>query len=137
MKMAYLLIVFSIIGAIAITGILVSPALSADKKTGKKSGSEKQEREYWCKQGTKHKKNIEKAQQEISDTEKELESLKKEASMEIGNKRTALDKKIKKTEKKLREAKKELAKREKDLNILENEAHKKGIPPGWLRCQFD
>jgi hypothetical protein len=26
---------------------------------------------------------------------------------------------------------------EQELNDLENEAHRKGVPPGWLRCQFD
>ncbi len=32
---------------------------------------------------------------------------------------------------------KKLAQEESALSTLENRAHRKGIPPGWLKCNFD
>ena len=38
---------------------------------------------------------------------------------------------------KITKSKKQLRYAEKDLAEFEGEAHRKEVPPGWLRCQFE
>ena len=104
------------------------------EKAGK--AAEQQEKEYWCKQATSYKNKMDKAQDEAGKQEKRLAELKDAAGQEIGKKRKSLEKEISNTQKKLKNAQKQLEDRQKDLDRLEGEAHKKGVPPGWLRCQF-
>lgn len=101
-----------------------------DKAAEKSSQKIKEEREkeYWCKKATQYKKKIERAQEEIAETEKELSGVN---GIPLGYKEK------KAIIKKLKNAKKQLKYAERDLGDLEDEAHSKGIPPGWLRCQFD
>ncbi len=97
---------------------------------------EKEDKEYWCKKAASHKKKIEKAQGEIAETEEKLTKLKDAASRETGKKRRSLENDIKKTEKRLKEIEGQRKESERGLGRLEEEAHRKGVPPGWLRCQF-
>ncbi len=97
---------------------------------------EKEDKEYWCKKANAHRKKIEKAQSEIAETEEKLAKLKDAASRETGKKRRPLESDIKKTEKRLKEIERQRKENERKLGSLEEEAHRKGIPPGWLRCQF-
>ena len=46
-------------------------------------------------------------------------------------------KKVNTLQSRLKKAKDHKSSTERDLKDIENEAHRKGIPPGWLRCQFD
>ncbi len=97
----------------------------AGTKEGSKEKIERKEREYWCKKATSYEKKIERGRSEISDMEKEL------SSEDPGRKnKIALGKKVAKT-------RKQVANLEKDLSDLEDEAHRKNIPPGWLRCQYE
>ncbi len=111
--------------------------MSSDKRNGDaktiektkqkkaKVNRENKEQEYWCKKATSYKRKIERGQDEISEMEKELSA-------------EDLNRKKKVTlEKKLRKLRKEVAYTEKDLSDLEDEAHRKNVPPGWLRCQFE
>jgi len=88
---------------------------------------EQHEKEYWCKTATRHKKKIERAQEDIVEAEKELSgeygalSYKKRSALQNG----------------LRNAKRRLKYAEKDLAEIEDEAYRKGVPPGWLRCQLE
>ncbi len=103
-----------------------------DKATEKSEKAQKikeeQEKEYWCKKTIQCKNKIEKIKEEIAEAEKELSG---ENSMHLSYKeKKAIQKKIKSEKKKLKYA-------ENDLAEFEDEAHRKGIPPGWLRCQFE
>ena len=102
-----------------------SATMTDDKEEKAREKKEHQESEGWCKKANSVRKRIEKAQDEISEAKKEL------SEENVGRKKAAaLRKKLGKAEKL-----KEYA--ERDLSDLEEEAHRKDIPPGWLRCQFE
>ena len=89
---------------------------------------EAKEQEYWCKRATVQKRKIEHIQEDISDSEKNL-------SGEVGGRVT--HKKKKEFTKRIEVSRKKLKYAERDLADIEDEAHRKGVPPGWLRCQFE
>jgi hypothetical protein len=88
---------------------------------------EQHEKEYWCKTATRHKKKIEKAQEDIAEAEKGLSG---EDGPLSYKKRSALQNRLK-------NAKRRLKYEEKELAEIEDEAYRKGVPPGWVRCQFE
>lgn len=97
-------------------------------KDKKKRIMEEHEMEYWCKKASAYKKKIEKADEDVKEIEQEISE---EASKSSRNsKKTAL------RQKKLEKAGKRFKDAEKDLADLEQEAHRKGVKPGWLRCQL-
>lgn len=102
---------------------------SAIKKDDNKKAREAQEQEYWCKRATMAKRKIDNAGRDLRDRE---EAIAQEQSKSIRTSR-----KMNTLQDRLRKAKDHLSSAERDLNDIENEAHRKGIPPGWLRCQFD
>jgi hypothetical protein len=79
---------------------------------------EQKEKEYWCKKTTPYRRKIEKAKDDIREIEKS-------------------GKITKQLKKKLEVVKKQLKTAEQDLADIEDEAYRKRIPPGWLRCQFE
>lgn len=96
-----------------------------------------QEQEYWCKKATQYNRKVEVAQDEVKGTEKELSDLKDALSQGTLRKKKSVERNIKSNQKKLDGAKNRLKYAERDLGDLEDEAHRKDIPPGWLRCQFE
>ncbi len=98
---------------------------------------EEREQEYWCKKATVYKRRIEKAQDKVEEAEKELSELQNAEPLTSIQKKRATEKKIKELQKKLERGRKQLKYAERDLSDLEEEAHRKRIPPGWLRCQFE
>ncbi|MBZ0158198.1 MAG: hypothetical protein K8I29_18535 [Alphaproteobacteria bacterium] len=112
-------------------------AKAGDKKEDAAKAKERQEQEYWCKRAQFHRKKIEKAQREMEKAEAKRAALQEDAAGAAGQKKKTLEKNIKNTERRLQSARKELAERERDLGGIEEEARRKGVPPGWLRCQFD
>jgi len=54
--------------------------------------------------------------------------------METGRDKEFIEKKINKTQDKLTSAQKMLRERKSDLERIEDEAHRKNIPSGWLQC---
>ena len=89
--------------------------------------NEEQEMEYWCKKASAYKKKIEKAEEDVKEIEQNI-SEKSSKNMSTGKKSSSLQKSLEKAMKRLKEA-------EEDLADLEQEAHRKGVRPGWLRCQ--
>lgn len=87
------------------------------------------ERERWCKRATAQKKKIEKTQYDVQTTEK---ALRREEERDFHG-----TKKSKQLRNKLEQEKRKFAAAEEEMNDIENEAHRKGVPPGWLRCQVD
>lgn len=99
---------------------------SSERREKTEKIKEEREQEYWCKKATQYRKNIDKIKEEISETEKTLSG---ESGEKLSHKKKkGLKKNLERNNKKLKYAKQ-------DLFELENEAHRKSIPPGWLRCQ--
>lgn len=108
-----------------------------DKEAIQETKRTEKEREYWCHKAYQYNQKIEKAQDEVKKTESELSDLKDTGSQSSFKKKRALEKKIKNAQKRLDGARKRLGYAEKDLSFVEDEARRKDIPPGWLRCQFE
>lgn len=100
-------------------------ASPSEKKRKARKTKNDAEKEYWCKKATQYKDIVTRKSEAVAELEKELTAEKN------------TDKKKKAIEKKIVFAKKQLKYAERDLENLENEAHRKGVPPGWLRCQFE
>lgn len=100
-----------------------------EKTEGNKKVRGKEDPEYWCKRTTSAKKEIEKAGREVREQE---EAISREESKTV---RTA--RKMNTLQSRLKKAKDHLYSAESGLTDIEHEAHRKGIKPGWLRCQFD
>jgi hypothetical protein len=98
-----------------------------DRKYEERHISEEREMEYWCKKA----KTINRRIEDDRTTVKEI----KDQGDEPGTRSSSSRKKTATLEKKLEKAKKRLRNSEGDLKDLEDEAHRKGVPPGWLRCQ--
>ena len=107
-----------------------------DKNDGLKKLHEEFEREQWCKRATVLKRKIEKAQDEVEDKEEKVADLKKEHSGADSKRQPAYAKRIKRFEKDLEKSHKKVKYAQKDLDDLEEEARRKGVLPGWLRCQW-
>ncbi len=97
----------------------------SEKKEKAQKAKVNAEKEYWCKKATQYKDIVNRKNETVAELEKELTAEKN------------TDKKKKAIEKKIVLAKKQLKYAERDLGNLESEAHRKGVPPGWLRCQFE
>lgn len=102
------------------------------KREKAKKTKEQEEKEYWCKKATEHRKKIEKAQADVKASEKKIAETEETDMQNIKKKKGS-----KQAKKDLSRAKKQLKEAENNLGELEDKAHRKGIPPGWLRCQFD
>jgi hypothetical protein len=99
------------------------------KKDENKKAQGKQDQEYWCKRATVMKKKIENAERDVREREEDI-SREQSKTFHTSRKMNTLQSRLKK-------AKDHLSSAERDLNDIEHEAHRKGIRPGWLRCQFD
>lgn len=90
-----------------------------ERKMDAHAAKDNLERERWCKRTTAQKKKIEKAIRR--EEEKDFRGTKKSKQLQD----------------RLAREKRKLTVEEGALNDIENEAHRNGIPPGWLRCQVD
>lgn len=100
----------------------VSDKISDENKS---EDLEAQDREAWCRRGTPIIRAISEAQNEIEELNSEFSKEGQEALSE-SRKEGRRDGVMRK----LREA-------ESALSDLEDEAHAKGVPVGWVRCNFD
>jgi hypothetical protein len=108
-----------------------------DMKRRAREIREQDEQEYWCKKASTYTKQIDNSKNNVKDSENALSELTNSLLSAGGRKRKSIEKEINKTEQTLKMDKKRLREKEEDLAELEGEAHRKGIPPGWLRCQFE
>jgi len=90
---------------------------------------ETKKREYWCKKATPYRRTVEETRDELRETE-ELLSAERAKNLSRNKRIPALEKKETGLKKKIRKA-------ERNLGDLEDEAYRKGIPQGWVRCQFE
>lgn len=98
------------------------------RKSKNKRIMEEREMEFWCKKASAYKKKIKEADEDVKVIEKEIS--------EEGSKSSRSSKKTALRQKKLEKATKRLKGAEADLGELEQEAHRKSVKPGWLRCQL-
>jgi peptidoglycan hydrolase CwlO-like protein len=89
----------------------------------------KKEKQRWCDEGEKNRKQIASAEEKLREAEKDLSEVK--AVVPITNK------KVKSANKKKLKAEKVLKEAQGRLDELENRAHRDNVPPGWVRCQFE
>ena len=100
----------------------------ARKRTAKRD--EQKDKAYWCKRAREYQKKIDRAKDEVKDSEKDV-------SDDSGASNLSERKASKSSRRKYEQAKKQLREAQRDLSYLEEEAHRRDIPPGWLRCQFE
>lgn len=87
--------------------------------------------ETWCNRGEHCRSRIERAKRELELAEaKYKENLSRRRIARRSGKREET------AEAKMNKARQKLEQAERDLHDLEQNAHRKNIPPGWLRCQF-
>ncbi|MBA4349255.1 MAG: hypothetical protein C0415_04610 [Thermodesulfovibrio sp.] len=98
-----------------------------EKETKGRKKLEEPDKNYWCKKGTFYSEKVERLKVKVKEAEERL--ARKEA--ESSSKRV-----LRKEKRHLNKEKEDLRKAEQEFVKLENEAHRKGIPPGWLKCNF-
>jgi chromosome segregation ATPase len=105
------------------------PKNSEVRKNGAGDSREQREKEYWCKKAEPQRRKIQQIKDEINEKERELAE---ESTGVAANKKKArtLDRALSKTRKRLKDA-------EGKFSDLADEAYRKGVPMGWLRCQFE
>jgi hypothetical protein len=105
------------------------PAPNVSDKEKSRDG-ETQERENWCSQGTALNRTISEAKKEIDVILDKFPEKKGEDidTMELSD--GVLQERLNMNRRKLREA-------ESALRDLEEQAYRKGVPPGWVRCNFE
>ncbi len=98
-----------------------------DKTFNDKNGEglETRDREEWCRRGTPIIRAISEAQNELAKLNSELYEEGQETMSEA------------RKEGRRDSAMKKLSEAEKALSALEDEAHAKGVPVGWVRCDFN
>ncbi|MCL5022968.1 MAG: hypothetical protein M1497_06340 [Nitrospirae bacterium] len=100
--------------------------VSDGKREAAAKAQERKEAEYWCRKATSYRKKIERDRNDLQEAEEILAGAKDRKARE----KEAAGRKVEK-------AKRLLKFSEGDLSDLADEAHRKGVPPGWLRCQFE
>ncbi len=101
------------------------------KKHREDSGQQSNKREYWCKRGTAVQEKVERAREKVAKAEEYCAEMRSKKFW-----RKASDRSVENADLKLEKAKEQLRSAERSYRAIDDEAHRKGIPPGWLRCQF-
>lgn len=108
-----------------------------DGKLRKASGRVRHvdQQEYWCKRGTAAQEKLDQAKEKVVKAEEYCAEMRSKTFWRRGAQRkvAASERKL---EKALEKAKENLQAAERTYRKTDDEAHRKGIPPGWLRCQF-
>ncbi|HSW63043.1 MAG TPA: hypothetical protein VLH56_07030 [Dissulfurispiraceae bacterium] len=106
-----------------------------EKSASGKNSADVKDKEYWCREGAKHAKIVEKAQSRVRASEAAVAKKRESADRKPGDKKAA--KQLSDEQKRLAKDQKVLAAEEAELASLENRAHRKSIPPGWLKCNTE
>lgn len=109
-----------------------APSRHTAKKAADRDGKEK---EAWCLAGTRHAKKIDLAKERVQSADALVAKRQEEADRKPSDAKAR--KRLAEAQKKQVKEQKKLAQEEAALSALENRAHRKGIPPGWLKCNFD
>jgi hypothetical protein len=108
-----------------------------DERDEEKAAAKQQRlQDYYCEKGAYYDQKVEDAEDAIKEAqEKYQEQLDKKRITNRG--KTGSPSFDKPSEKRVKNAKKKLEKALKKRGDFEQKAYRKGIPSGWLRCQFD
>ena len=104
----------------------VSDKISDEKKS---EDRETQDKEYWCRQGTTINRTISGIKMEIDKILDEYPDMKGKDIDKIELPNPGSQERLNVRRLNLREA-------EGRLSDLEDEAHRKGVPAGWIKCNF-
>ena len=105
----------------------VSDKISNEKKS---EDGETQDKEYWCRQGTAINRTISDIKMEIDEIIDKYPDMKDKDINKIELPEVDMQERLNVRRLKLKEA-------EGALSDLEDEARRKGVPPGWIRCNFE
>lgn len=105
----------------------VSNKIPVEKKS---NDGETQDREYWCRQGTPLIRTISDIKMEIDEIINKYPDMKGIDINKIELPQAEMQEKLNVLRLRLREA-------EEALSDLEDTAHRKGVPTGWIRCNFE
>jgi hypothetical protein len=105
----------------------VSDEISNEKKN---EAGETQDKEYWCRQGTSINRTISAIKMEIDEVINEYPDKKGQDINNIELPNPGSQERLNERKLRLREA-------EGALSDLEDEARRKGVPSGWLKCNFE
>ena len=107
-------------------------ASSAVNKRKLQKNAEDGAKEKWCRAGTRYRNRIDAAKASLENAAKKHA----EAEAKAEQRKKGRQKAAAVSDTGVIKAKNNLARAEKQLSDLEQDAHRRGIPPGWLRCQF-
>ncbi len=99
------------------------------------SDRQDQEKASWCKEGTKRSRMVEQAKHRVSTSEAAVAKKQEEADRKPGDRNAA--KRLSDARKKLAKDQEALAREDAELASLETRAYRKGVPPGWLKCNTE
>lgn len=106
-----------------------APKGSGPRKAKTADSREQAQKEYWCKKASQQRRKVQRLNDDVSEKEQQLEEENRKGV--VGHKKTAaLNKEFTKTRKRLKYA-------QDDLSAVEDEAHRKGVPPGWLSVSLN
>ena len=110
---------------------------AVEKKRNFREKNEEVEKEYWCKKENELTRLVDKARDDVRHEEDKLERAKTAYSTKRSDRnKKSHEQHLNRLQNNIEKAKNRLKHSERNLQDLENEAHRKNIPPGWLRCQF-
>ncbi|MBA4374156.1 MAG: hypothetical protein C0402_15000 [Thermodesulfovibrio sp.] len=112
----------------------VEPSISSDTGNRQKAESSLSDRKYWCTSATEADSRIKRAEENLAQANYRKGVTWR--SLNSGNRFDAVEADGR-AQKNLESAEAELAEAKQEKARLENEAHQKNIPAGWLRCQFE
>ncbi|MBI5102692.1 MAG: hypothetical protein HZB33_12790 [Nitrospirae bacterium] len=95
------------------------------------------DQEYWCSKGRQLRKKLDMSRDEVNALKELSNEFRETEASSSGKKKLAARKNVRKNEKNVVAAQRRLKEREALLADLEEDAYRKGIPAGWLRCQFE
>lgn len=111
-------------------------APAPSRRVAKKAAdSDSKEKESWCLAGNRHAKKIDLAKERVQSADTLVAKRQEEADRKPSDAKAR--KRLVDAQKKQVKEQKKLAQEEAALSTLENRAHRKGVPPGWLKCNFD
>ena len=112
-----------------------APTVPKGRTTGVRKPADAKEKDYLCKEGMKRAKSVEKAQARVNGSAADVKKWQDAADRHPGDRKAA--KRLSNARKKMAKDQKALAKEEAELSGFENRAHRKSIPPGWLKCNTE
>jgi len=113
-----------------------APSQPADKSGEQRKDTEDtkvSDQKYWCEAATQADNRVKKAEENLSLANSRRGDAWRNLSSGIYSAAVEADAKAQRD---LEGAEAELAQAKQEKERLENEAHQKNIPAGWLRCQF-